>query len=128
MAQHQHTSLPAILDPTPEMLDAFQSGFIDQLHRRYQLRHSPKIVGTESAEQGGLRAMLSAMPAGQQRLIAAAPSLLALSKFLLERLDDFERDPLTEDDIEYIGRQFAGHVGPAIESLRAAIASAEAQP
>lgn len=59
------------------------------------------------------------------RLIAAAPDLLELSRFLIERLDDFERDPLQEDDGEYTLRQFAGHVSPAIERLRAAIASAE---
>lgn len=81
----KHTPLPAILDPTPDMLDAFQSGFIEQLHRRYQLRHSPKLVGAESAEQGGLRAMLSAMPADRARLIAAAPDLLAALNTLFDR-------------------------------------------
>jgi hypothetical protein len=45
--------------------------------------------------------------------------------FLIDRLDDFERDPLQEDDCEYIMRQFAGHVSPAIERLRAALSTEE---
>ena len=44
--------------------------------------------------------------------------------FLLDRLDDFERDALQEDDGEYVLRQFAGHVSPAAERLRAALTAA----
>jgi hypothetical protein len=47
------------------------------------------------------------------------------AQFLIDRLDDFERDPLQEDDCEYIMRQFAGHVSPAIERVRSALLPAE---
>lgn len=56
-----------------------------------------------------------------QPLFTAPPKPEAVSDaaaFLIDRLDDFERDPLQEDDCEYIMRQFAGHVSPAIERLR----------
>lgn len=57
-------------------------------------------------------------PAGVREITDAAA-------FLIDRLDDFERDPLQEDDGEYTLRQFAGHVSPAIERLRDAITAAE---
>lgn len=54
-------------------------------------------------------------------LIAAAPELKSEGKFLLARLEEFERDLLDDD----IGREFAGHVAPAIARLRAAVLKAE---
>lgn len=52
--------------------------------------------------------------------------LRADAAFLLARLDEFERDALQEDDGEYVLRQFAGHVSPAMERLRDILPSAEA--
>lgn len=50
------------------------------------------------------------------------------AQFLVDRLDDFERDALQEDDGEYVLRQFGGHVSPAIERLRAALTAALSEP
>jgi len=83
----KHAPIPALLDPTPEMLDAFQDGFVQQLHLRHQCRfkqpHQLSDRQRESAEQAGLRSMLAALPADRSRLIAAAPGLLAALKTLV---------------------------------------------
>lgn len=57
------------------------------------------------------------------RLIAEAPELKSDGQFLLDRLDEFERDLLDDE----VGRQYAGHVAPAVTRFRAAIAKATGQ-
>jgi hypothetical protein len=54
------------------------------------------------------------------RLIVAAPCMASTGVFLLARLDDFENRISTDED----GREFHGHVAPAIANFRAAIAKA----
>lgn len=54
------------------------------------------------------------------RLIAAAPEMAGDGQFLLDRLDDFERE--IED--EALIREWSGHVAPALSRFRAAITKA----
>lgn len=54
-------------------------------------------------------------------LIAAAPDLHSHGTFLLERLNDFERE-IQDDEL---AREWSGHVMPAIARFSAAIAKAE---
>jgi len=131
----KHTPLPAILEPTPEMLDAFQSGFVEQLHLRHQCRHKPAAVLSErqgeSAEQAGLRSMLAAMPEDRARVIDAAPEMLeALRPFaaLAEARD--ASDPDMPDDLQ-VAAFVAEFRGPVVRitlgdcrAARAAIAKA----
>ena len=110
-------SLPAIIDPTPEMLDAFQGGFAQQLHLRYQARfkqpHELTPRQRESAEQAGLRAMLGAMPPEAANLIAAAPALLASLKALRDECSGTPRPwvlvDLLTDATEAIDKAEATH-------------------
>lgn len=44
--------------PGAGLLAAFQAGFSEQLRARYQARFKPGLVGMESAEAAGFRAML----------------------------------------------------------------------
>lgn len=59
---------------------------------------------------------------GDARLIAAAPCMKDHGLFLLDRLEEFERELLDDE----VAREFMGHVAPAIARFRAAIAKAEA--
>lgn len=54
------------------------------------------------------------------RLIVAAPDMALDGRFLIERLDDFEREIHSEELI----REWAGHVSPALERFRAATVKA----
>jgi hypothetical protein len=54
------------------------------------------------------------------RLLVAAPDMAHEGKFLLDRLDDFEREIQSDE----LAREWAGHVSPSIERLRAIIAKA----
>jgi hypothetical protein len=58
------------------------------------------------------------------RLIAAAPEMHSDGAFLLDRLDDFEREIQDEELL----REWAGHVSPAIARFRAALSRAKDQP
>lgn len=53
-------------------------------------------------------------------LIAAAPEVVGAGQFLLDRLDDFEREIQSEE----LAREWAGHVAPALSRFRAAITKA----
>lgn len=57
------------------------------------------------------------------RLIAAAPDMSGDGAFLLDRLDEFERE-LDSAGTDGLTREWCGHVRPAIARFRAAIARA----
>lgn len=66
-----------------------------------------------AAVMGGMEGQTQA----NARLMAASPCIAADTCFLLDRLDEFERDLLDDD----VGTQFHGHVAPAMARLRARI-------
>lgn len=66
----------------------------------------------------------NAVDEANARLIAAAPDMACDGQFLLDRLDEFERDGLSG----YGEREWIDHVAPAIARFRAAIAKALPAP
>lgn len=120
MAHTQYKLMP--MEPTPEMVRAFQHGFSTQLGIRRSAHGRQKHP--MSAEEAGLRAMLKHAPAASERLPAETLSRLraleAAAQLLLLRYDEL-RDGETAPEMEALrnalgggsptGHQEEGHSG-----------------
>lgn len=54
------------------------------------------------------------------RLVGEAPYMAAAGQFLIDRLDEFEREIQSDD----LAREWMGHISPALHRFRAAISRA----
>lgn len=110
--------------PGPWTVGEYRRRRSDGVHRGIQINGAPMSDGfVPRAAMAAAHPRVSRQQSeANARLIAAAPEMFGDGAFLLDRLDDFERE-IDRDDMS---RQWAGHVSPAIERFRAAIAKANA--